>query len=719
MLLKSQIPLKPNNYSILSINRNRFRSPSRQSQNSSKSPRQLRKRFTPTVNKSFSAYEENTPIKFRSPSVDRTLKSSTAETGSKKRRNRSLKATTKISMFLEEREAQLDNGKTLMRKGNYKEAINYFNEIIRDDRTNFDAIYSRAVCFMHLKEHKMALPDLLLIEKENPMYDRQLYLALCSCFMLMTEMSTSLRYISKGIYKFPRFIEGLVLRGQIYVELQQFEKAMADFKKVLTYNSNETQSLIGLADSLNALGDYEGALEYIEKAIVIPQCYLSALLRRAKIQSEKEPEFALDDYNKYLSHKSEDPEAYLGKAMILFNLKQYSEAALCFEQVVKYDANQKYSEISIYHLGAIKIREKDFYGALHTFNRLDEGKELKGQKILRCYADAVIFMMKRKYKEGINLFSKLLKKEYTVLHEYKGNCYTYRAYGHNALNQHEKALSDLKKARNYLKLDNASKYNQKLSQGLLAASKKNYQSATKYFQKAHIIFPKNPEPEIYHAAILLKLAFDSKSADPSLLEESESLIFKASKKREIESEVYFFRSILRYLNGNPKEALEDCKLAIEKAEDNISEHYVFKGLINASLNLYQEAVQDFSIGYQLNEDQDIVLLYRGKCAYMMDDTTLAFTDFQKLCELNPKNLQYQIQKANLFILTGSYDDAIKALDEALEIDPQNLEAAYQKLKTCILMNDLEESCSQIRNVLEIKPSHKTAQFDLECLKYLK
>ncbi|CAG9321078.1 unnamed protein product [Blepharisma stoltei] len=649
MLLKSHTPLRPSNFSILNISRSKYRSPSRQSNSSSKSPSHLRKRFTPTVNKSFTPYEETTPIHFRSPSVDRTLKSSTIIGGAKKRRNHSLKATSKLSTLLEEKETCLDRGKQLISQGHLEEAL---------------------------------------------------------------------KYITKGISKFSRFVEGYILRGQLYLEQQLYDKALSDFRKAFSYNSKEPLSLFGIADCLHALGDDEAAIDYIDQAINLPQSYLLALLKRAKLCQEKDPEKALEDFNTYLSCKPEESEAYLGKATILFNLKQYSEAALCFEQAIKYDKEMKCSPTAIYYLGAIKIREKDFYGALHAFNRWKGASEMKQQKILRSFAEAVIFMMKRKYKEGIILFTKLIKKNYSVLQEYQGNCYTYRAYGYNALNQHEKALSDLKKASSYFKLDSASRYNQKLSQGLYHYTKKNYASSISYFQKAHSIFPKNPEPEIFHSAVLLKIAFDSQPFDKELLEEAEDLVNKAAKKREIESETYFFRAVLRYLNNKPKDALDDVKLAIEKAEDNQYEHYVLKGLCHATLHLFQDAAQDFSIAHQLNESLLYILSYRGRCEYLTDDTSSAFSDFQKLVMNDPTNISFHMQKADLFMLTGAYDDAIKTLDDILDIE-NDFDAIYQKLKCFILMNRIEESFIEIKKVLQMKPNHKTAQFDMECLKYLR
>jgi lipoprotein NlpI len=61
---------------------------------------------------------------------------------------------------------------------NYGSAIKLYNKLLRDDPNYKDALYNRAVCYMHLNQHKLAVPDLLTVEKDDPYYDRQLYIAL-------------------------------------------------------------------------------------------------------------------------------------------------------------------------------------------------------------------------------------------------------------------------------------------------------------------------------------------------------------------------------------------------------------------------------------------------------------------------------------------------------------------------------------------------------------
>ena len=69
---------------------------------------------------------------------------------------------------------------------------------------------------MHLKSHKLAIPDLLAVMHEDGYYYNELYMALAMCFVYTGDSNTAIRHIGKGLSKFPRFVEGYVLRGQLY-----------------------------------------------------------------------------------------------------------------------------------------------------------------------------------------------------------------------------------------------------------------------------------------------------------------------------------------------------------------------------------------------------------------------------------------------------------------------------------------------------------------------
>ena len=330
---------------------------------------------------------------------------------------------------------------------------------------------------------------------------------------------------------------------------------------------------------------------------------------------------------------------------------------------------------------------------------------------MQLYAEGVINLMKRKYKDGISTFNKLLQKQDPVMKQYIANCYMYRGYGYNALNLHEKAIRSFKKASGYGKLNKASRYNQEISYALLAASKNNIPLFMTYLEKSLKIFPKKAEPHIYHAAVVLSQSFLTQ--DEEKMAESEQLLSAAMKMREADSELLFFRATDRYLLNKLDSSLEDIKLAIEKAEDNISEHYILRGLCYAAERSYTEAVQDFTIALQLKENVDYVHWYRSRVAYLLDDTNTAFSDLQKYMLLRPNDPEVYFKAAVLLIMGGSYDDALKALTNSLSLKTSN-HAIYLKAKCYVIMNEIPSALSELKYFKD----NKGASLDIEILTFL-
>ena len=121
---------------------------------------------------------------------------------------------------------------------------------------------------------------------------------------------------------------------------------------------------------------------------------------------------------------------------------------------------------------------------------------------------------------------------------------------------------------------------------------------------------------------------------------------------------------------------------------------------------------------RMNKDLLDAYLNRGKCAYLIGDTGLAFMDFQKLIVLEPKNPSVHIYAGNLLMTTGSYEDATKAFTNADNIQKSPL-ALYQRSRCHVALNNMAEALDDLNKVIEISMTDKVAIQDRECLNALK
>lgn len=673
------------------------------------------KKFTPSINKSFTCYNDAPLQSNQSFTAEKSrnislayLKSRNPSVG-KYRNFRSIpKFLAKDPHKSEISAIFLEKAHSDMKSNDFKSAINFLNKVIKEDPNNPNALYSRGKCYISLSSYKEAIPDLLSLIQDHPMYEKNAYIALAMSFVAVNDYNTAVRQLTKALQKFPKFKDAYLARGQLLTHQKIWDKAISDFYKVITFAPDDGNAYIGLADALIGMGDYQNCLKVLTSASKCKNISNQAYLRRGKILYEMNSfKQALKELNRSIQASPLEAESYYYKALVQLNLNNLAEAALCLEQVVKYDTAKKFVGAAIYDLGAIKIKQKDYYGAMHTFQRAtDTNVEIKQQKILVMYVEAILTLMKRKFKEGASLLSKIIKKNHPLIQEYIGNCYTFRGYAYAAQEIHDKAMKDLATAAKIQKLDSASEYNYLISQAINIVEK-HPDSALGFLAKSHENYPKNPEPLIYQSCIYFSL---------KLSEKSKTFLDKAIELKTNDSDLHFFRGIISYYEENYAECVQDLEIAIEKAEDNNAFHYMCRGLCYAHLGLYNEAINDFSAVLQIKEDLTQAYLYRGRCAFLQEDTNLAYADFQKLLYSSPDDPIVHIHAGDLLLLTQCTEDAIKAYNNSLA-KGKSKQAYVQKAKCYLIIGDLKAAIHELNEALAFESDRKLSQ-DLGVLKAL-
>lgn len=99
------------------------------------------------------------------------------------------------------------------------------------------------------------------------------------------------------------------------------------------------------------------------------------------------------------------------------------------------------------------------------------------------------------------------------------------------------------------------------------------------------------------------------------------------------------RSYIQFYLHNFYEALCDIDAVIElerassgEEEPNATD-LLHKGRCHACLSMFKEAIADFTRVIDLDDELFDAYFFRGKCAYLIGDTSQAFLDFQKLIML--------------------------------------------------------------------------------------
>ena len=114
------------------------------------------------------------------------------------------------------------------------------------------------------------------------------------CFAASNDYVTAIRQLSKGLIKFPKFVEGYVTRAKLYIQQTKWDKAISDCYKAITLSPQDSTGFVGLGDALKGIGDTKSALQAYTKAISCNDTTGMALVKRAKLY------FELEDYNRAL-----------------------------------------------------------------------------------------------------------------------------------------------------------------------------------------------------------------------------------------------------------------------------------------------------------------------------------------------------------------------------------------------------------------------------------
>lgn len=170
-----------------------------------------------------------------------------------------------------ESEEYFEQGKVFLTDKKYKEAIKGFSKSLTLNKSNYDALFYRGVSFLDSGQPSKAITDLNELIDTCQDYRKTMFIVLSIAYRRINDYTGALRTLSKAIVKYPRYIEAYIARGQIYIFQKKWDKALNDFRIVISLSQENGLGFLGQGDSLKGIGNYNGALLSYSKAIEIDQ----------------------------------------------------------------------------------------------------------------------------------------------------------------------------------------------------------------------------------------------------------------------------------------------------------------------------------------------------------------------------------------------------------------------------------------------------------------
>ncbi len=224
--------------------------------------------------------------------------------------------------------------------GEYKLAVNNANEAIKLQPSNIDALKCMASSYLGLGQQNEFIDTSKKILAIDPNYsiisfvEAQKYINKKGAGSVIGNLKPNLQNLPID----PNLAEKLVL-AIWYTQMNRIEDSIGAYQEAIKINPNSaiTYSLLGI--SYQALGRHNEAIDAFRKSIKLEpnNHFYSArdldLARSLAITLQYQEAMAY--YKKYISYNPDSEDAWGGMGTCFYNLKNYGEAARCYEKVIQ------------------------------------------------------------------------------------------------------------------------------------------------------------------------------------------------------------------------------------------------------------------------------------------------------------------------------------------------------------------------------------------------
>jgi len=149
---------------------------------------------------------------------------------------------------------------------------------------------------------------------------------------------SALKYYNQSIQVDPSFHRAYSNRGVVYFNIapmkdtmanKYYQMAIEDFLKALQIKSDNTDALLGIANTYSQIGQFEKAIPYYDKYIEIEKEHdkTEAIMWRGTAYNRTgKYDKAINDFMSILKKDPNNDEAYFRIGVVYFDMKKYNEA---------------------------------------------------------------------------------------------------------------------------------------------------------------------------------------------------------------------------------------------------------------------------------------------------------------------------------------------------------------------------------------------------------
>jgi tetratricopeptide (TPR) repeat protein len=257
----------------------------------------------------------------------------------------------------------------LHQRGQFPQARRIYEEILRIEPKNFDALHLLGVIAAQSKDSKRAvqlfdkaikinpahaplhcnrgtaMQDLGLLDAALASYDRAIaikpdyaiaYSNRGNVLKEKRDWAAALASFERAIALKTDFAEAYSNRGTVLGELGQWDAALTSFDAALAIKADYAQAHCNRGNALNALGRFDRALLAYDQAIALKGDYAEAFYNRGNVLKQlRQLDAALASYEHAIAIKTDYAEAYLNRGYVLKELQRLDEALLSYDEAIR------------------------------------------------------------------------------------------------------------------------------------------------------------------------------------------------------------------------------------------------------------------------------------------------------------------------------------------------------------------------------------------------
>jgi tetratricopeptide (TPR) repeat protein len=387
--------------------------------------------------------------------------------------------------------------------------------------------------------------------------------------------------------------KALLKKGDIYIELKDYIKALKEYNKAIKLYPNDPNCFNYRGNMYSHdTKEYKKAIADFSHCIEIDSTYWPAYSNRADTYLELvNYEKALEDYTSAIDLDKENPERYIDRSDCYVYLNDYDNALFDRTKAIEIAENKEsyYTLRADFYANYLENKEK----ALEDY---DNAIKLAPEYKWPLNNKALVFMDQEKYDEALEVYDLIISFDSTYWRAYSNKAYIFTKQ-----EKHTEALFNYNIVISY-NLENPEGYDNRAD---CYIAMEDYTSALKDLDKAIDLDPEDP-------------SFYNNRAD----------FYKTQEKYD--------------------EALQDYNLIV-KLFPNESDVYSNRAMLYVLIEEYDKANKDFNKAIKLDPENTTSYFYRAKMYHKQEEYEKEKADYLKTIEMNDEDPEGYYYLAGFYV----------------------------------------------------------------------